>query len=110
MGTFVRIVTTKRSSFLSLKHFFPPLWSIRKLIKEGGKNALSSRNWIALWLQFSQKFMNSTYHNLSRYSDDLESLFTTLISNINVDEEVAKERFQVIRISAEIMVCTIHAH
>ena len=68
------------------------IWSIRKLIKEGGKNALSSRNWIALWLHFSQKFMNSTYHNLSRYSDDLESLFTTLISNINVDEEVAKLR------------------
>ena len=68
------------------------IWSIRKLIKEGGENALSSRNWIALWLHFSQKFMNSTYHNLSRYSDDLESLFTTLISNINVDEEVAKLR------------------
>ena len=68
------------------------IWSIRKLIKEGGANALSSRNWIALWLHFSQKFMNSTYHNLSRYSDDLETLFATLITNINVDEELAKLR------------------
>ena len=68
------------------------IWSIRKLIKEGGANALSSRNWINLWLLFSQKHMNSTYHNLSRYSDDLESLFSTLITNINVDEEVAKLR------------------
>ena len=68
------------------------IWSIRKLIKEGGENALSTRNWIALWLHFSQKFMNSSYHNLSRYSDDLETLFTTLITNINVDEEVAKLR------------------
>ena len=68
------------------------IWSIRKLIKEGGANALSSRNWIALWLHFSQKHMNSTYHNLSRYSDDLETLFSTLITNINVDEELAKLR------------------
>ena len=53
---------------------------------------LSPKNWIALWLQFSQKHMQSTFHNLSRYSDDLEALFTTLISNINVDEELAKLR------------------
>ena len=65
------------------------IWSIRKLITEGGNNMLSSRNWIALWLHFSQQHMQSSFHNLSRYSDDLETLFTTMITGINVDEELA---------------------
>ena len=68
------------------------IWSIRKLIKEGGDNMLSSKNWISLWLQFSQKHMASSFHNLSRYSDNLETLFDSLISNINVDDELAKLR------------------
>ena len=68
------------------------IWSIKKLIKEGGDNGLSDKNWIALWLQFSKKYMQSCYSNLSRYSDDLETLFTTLVTNVNVDEELAKLR------------------
>ena len=36
--------------------------------------------------------MQSTYSNLSRYSDDLENLFNTLITNVNVDEELSKLR------------------
>ena len=68
------------------------IWSIRKLITEGQNNMLSSRNWITLWLQFSQEHMQSSFHNLSRYSDDLEALFTTMITGINVDEELAKLR------------------
>ena len=68
------------------------IWSIKKLIREGGDNGLSDKNWISLWLQFSKKYMQSCYSNLSRYSDDLETLFTTLITNVNVDEELAKLR------------------
>ena len=68
------------------------IWSIKKLIKEGGDNALSDKNWIALWLQFAKKYMQSTYSNLSRYSDDLENLFSSLITNVNVDEELSKLR------------------
>ena len=68
------------------------IWSIRKLIKEGSDNMLSDKNWISLWLQFSQKHMAGSFHNLSRYSDDLETLFTTMISSVNVDDELAKLR------------------
>ena len=68
------------------------IWSIKKLIKEGGDNALSDKNWIALWLQFAKRYMQSAYSNLSRYSDDLENLFNTLITNVNVDEELSKLR------------------
>ena len=39
-----------------------------------------------------KKYMVSAYSNLSRYSDNLEVLFRTLVTNINVDEELAKLR------------------
>ena len=80
------VVSDKESGSCNL------IWSIRKLIREGGDNALSEKNWTALWLHFLKKYMQSTYSNLSRYSDDLENLFATLITNINVDEELSKLR------------------
>ena len=51
------------------------IWSIKKLIDRGGQCSLSTENWISLWLQFSKRYMTSAYSNLSRYSDDLETLF-----------------------------------
>ena len=53
---------------------------------------MSDKNWIALWLQFSKKYMVSAYSNLSRYSDNLETLFRTLVTNVNPDEELSKLR------------------
>ena len=66
------------------------IWTIKKLIDRGGASCLSDANWIALWLQFSKKYMASAYATLSRYSDDLETLFKTLVTNINADEELSK--------------------
>ena len=43
--------------------------------------------------------MTSAYPTLSRYSDDLETLFQTLVSNINADEEVAKLRSSMSKLS-----------
>ena len=68
------------------------IWSVKKLIDRGGASCLSDANWIALWLQFSKKYMASAYSNLSRYSDNLEVLFKTLVTNINADEELSKLR------------------
>ena len=41
------------------------IWSIRKLIKEGGDCCLSDKNWIALWLQFSKKYMRLCFEHWS---------------------------------------------
>ena len=68
------------------------IWSIKKLIFRGGQCSLSTENWISLWLQFSKRYMTSAYSNLSRYSDDLETLFQEMVTNINVDEELSKIR------------------
>ena len=68
------------------------IWTIKKLIDKGGASCLSDDNWIAVWLHFSKKYMSSAYATLSRYSDDLETLFKTLVANINADEELSKLR------------------
>ena len=68
------------------------IWTIKKLIKRGSDSCLSDANWISLWLQFSRKFMSSSYPTISRYSDDLERLFVTLVANVNADEEIGKLR------------------
>ena len=80
------IVSDRKSSSCNL------IWSIRKLIDAGGAACLSDTNWISLWLTFAKKYMSSAYPTLSRYSDNLEVLFRTMISNINADEEISKLR------------------
>merc|ERR1712030_357 len=55
-------------------------------------SCLSDANWISLWLQFSRKYMSSSYPTISRYSDDLERLFLTMVANVNADEEIGKLR------------------
>ena len=80
------IVSDRKSSSCNL------IWSIRKLIDAGGAACLSDTNWVSLWLTFAKKYMSSAYPTLSRYSDNLEVLFRTMISNINADEEISKLR------------------
>ena len=75
------------------------IWSIRKLIDKGGSVCLSESNWINLWLTFSKKYMSSAYPTLSRYSDNLETLFRTLVANINADEEISKLRSTMSKLS-----------
>merc|ERR1712030_261604 len=55
-------------------------------------SCLSTENWISLWLQFSRKYMTSSYTTISRYSDNLEKLFLTMVANVNADEEIGKLR------------------
>ena len=74
------------------------IWTIKKLIKRGSDSCLSDENWISLWLQFSRKYMNSSYTTISRYSDDLERLFVTLVANVNADEEIGKLRSTMARL------------
>ena len=74
------------------------IWTIKKLIKRGSDSCLSTENWISLWLQFSRKYMISSYPTISRYSDDLETLFSTMVANVNADEEIGKLRSTMARL------------
>ena len=53
---------------------------------------LSSRNWISLFLTLARKYIPNSYQSMSRYSNDLENLFSPMIACINGDEEFAKIR------------------
>merc|ERR1712055_1206993 len=86
------VVSDKDSGSVNL------IWTIKKLIKRGSDSCLSDENWIRLWLQFSQKYMSTSYPTVSRYSDNLETLFHTLVTNINADEELAKLRSTMARL------------
>ena len=86
------VVSDKDSGSVNL------IWTIKKLIKRGSDSCLSNENWISLWLQFSRKYMPSSYTTLSRYSDNLETLFLTLVTNINADEELGKLRSTMARL------------
>merc|ERR1712055_534324 len=74
------------------------IWTIKKLIKRGSVSCLSDENWISLFLQFGRKYMPTSYPTLARYSDNLETLFQTLVTNINADEELAKLRSTMARL------------
>ena len=86
------VVSDKDSGSVNL------IWTIKKLVKRGSDSCLSDENWISLWLQFSRKYMSTSYPTLSRYSDNLETLFLTLVTNINADEELAKLRSTMARL------------
>ena len=86
------VVSDKDSGSVNL------IWTIKKLIKRGSDSCLSDDNWISLFLQFSRKYMPTSYPTLSRYSDNLETLFLTLVTNINADEELAKLRSTMARL------------
>ena len=86
------VVSDKDSGSVNL------IWTIRKLIKRGSASCLSDENWISLFLQFGRKYMPTSYPTLARYSDNLETLFHTLVTNINADEELAKLRSTMARL------------
>ena len=86
------VVSDKDSGSVNL------IWTIRKLITRGSASCLSDENWISLFLQFSRKYMPTSYPTLARYSDNLETLFHTLVTNINADEELAKLRSTMARL------------
>ena len=52
--------------------------------------ALSSQDWIQVFLLLAQKHLPLSFTSLSRHSNDLDNLFLELVANINTDCEVAK--------------------
>ena len=68
------------------------IWTIKNFIKWGGAMMLSDNNWISLFLTLAKTHMPNDFPRVARFSDDLESLFNTLVASINGDLEIAKLR------------------
>lgn len=64
------------------------IWSIQKLICKGEEMGLSNNLYVQLFLTFCKNFIPTSFQAVSRYSDNLDGLFTTMVSNVNSLHEV----------------------
>ena len=53
---------------------------------------LSDANWSILFLSFRQLHMQNDHQNLSKYSDEVDTLFEQIVASVNADSEIAKLR------------------
>ena len=53
---------------------------------------LSEQNWITCFLHLAKSYLPNAYQAMSRYSADLEGSFSTLVTSVNGDHEIAKIR------------------
>lgn len=75
------------------------IWSIQKLICKGEQMGLSQNLYVQLFLTFCKNFIPTAFQAVSRYSDDLDGLFTTMVSNVNSLHEVGKLRHSLSKLS-----------
>ena len=68
------------------------IWTIRKILEKGISMSLSDENWVSCFLELAKIYLPTSYQSLSRYSDDLEGLFGTLVAGVNADHEISKLR------------------
>ena len=68
------------------------IWTIQKILEKGISMSLSNENWISCFLHLAKIYIPTSYQSLSRYSDDLEGLFVTLVAGVNADHEISKIR------------------
>ena len=53
---------------------------------------LTDRDWIQVFLLLGEKYLPLIFPSLSRHANDLDALFTELISNVNQETEITKLR------------------
>ena len=63
--------------------------SLTKIIKRGADMCLSNDNWSNLFLTFAKNHMVND-HQLSKYSDKVDTLFEEIVKSVNADSEIAK--------------------
>ena len=80
------VVSDRESGSINL------IWTISKVLDKGINMCLSDANWISCFLHLGKSYLPNSYQAMSRYSANLEGLFTTLVSSVNGDHEIAKLR------------------
>ena len=80
------VVADKESGSINL------IWTISKILDKGISMCLSEENWISCFLHLAKSYLPNSYQALSRYSANLEGLFSTLVASVNGDHEIAKIR------------------
>ena len=53
---------------------------------------LTDADWIQGFFLLGKKYLTLIFPSLSRHANDLDALFTELISNVNQETEIAKLR------------------
>ena len=80
------VVADKESGSINL------IWTISKVLDKGISMCLSEQNWISCFLHLAKSYLPKSFQAISRYSADLEGLFSTLVASVNGDHEIAKIR------------------
>ena len=80
------VVSDRESGSINL------IWTISKILDKGINMCLSDDNWISCFLHLAKNYLPNNYQALSRYSANLEGLFSTLVSSVNGDHEISKLR------------------
>ena len=75
------------------------IWSIQKIIRKGEEMGLSDHLWIQLFLTFVKSYLPTAFQAVSRYSDNLDCLFNTLVANVNSAHEISKLRLSLSKLS-----------
>jgi hypothetical protein len=68
------------------------IWTIEFFLKKGQEMGLCDADWISVFLMMAKKYLPLVFTSLSRHSVNADSLFQELVSQINLDNEVAKLR------------------
>ena len=53
---------------------------------------LTTQDWVQTYLLLAKKYLALIFQSLSRHANNLNALFTELVSNVNQEHEVAKLR------------------
>ena len=75
------------------------IWTIQNFLKKGQQMGLCDADWISVFLLMAKKYLPLVFTSLSRHSGNADSLFQELVSQINLDNEVAKLRSALCTIS-----------
>ena len=76
----------------SQSHSIYLIWSIRNCMEKGISMGLTNSDWIQAFLILAKKYLPLIFTSLSRHSSNLNALFIELVSNINLENEIAKLR------------------
>ena len=87
------MISDHQSKSINLIH------TIQSFIEKGSAMGLSDPDWIQVFLLLGKKYLPLIFPSLSRQGNNLDALFTELISNVNQETEIAKLRSALSEIS-----------
>ena len=78
------------------------IWTVRNILDKGVSMGLTDEDWIQVYLLLAKKHLPLAFPSLSRHSCNLNALFLELVSNINLENELARLRAALCGISRKV--------